>query len=93
MSQPVPPVQNWNVAPAPMQKTNTLAIVGFICSLIGISIPGVIKGHIDMSQIKNRGECGRGLALAALILGYVWIAIEVIWIIIAIAVVGTLASS
>lgn len=52
-------------------KTNTLAIVSLILSLVSISIGGVITGHIALKQIKERGEGGHGLALAGLIIGYV----------------------
>ena len=52
-------------------KTNTLAIVSLVLSIIGISIGGVIAGHIALKQIKERGEAGHGLALAGLIIGYV----------------------
>jgi len=52
-------------------KTNVLAIVSLVLSLVSISIGGVITGHIALNQIKKNGEGGRGLALAGLIVGYV----------------------
>lgn len=58
-------------------RTNTLAIVALIVSFF-FSIVGVILGHIALSQIKKTHEGGRGLAIAALIIGYVSIAITVI---------------
>jgi hypothetical protein len=65
-------------------KTNVLAIVSLVLSIIGVSIGGVITGHIALSQIKQRAEGGRGLALAGLIIGYVgclgWIIFWVVWI-------------
>lgn len=61
-------------------RTNTLAIVALIVSFF-FSIVGVILGHIALSQIKKTHEGGRGLAIAALIIGYVSIAITVIVII------------
>lgn len=65
-------------------KTNVLAIISLVLSIIGISIGGVITGHIALSQIKKRAEGGRGLALAGVIVGYVgclgWIILWVFWI-------------
>ncbi|NYF16226.1 hypothetical protein HDC37_001040 [Microbacterium sp. AK009] len=59
-------------------KTNTMAIVSLISSLVGVvlipfigSLVGVITGHMALSQIKRTGEQGRGLALAGTIVGYV----------------------
>lgn len=51
--------------------TNTLAIISLVLAFI-ISIGGIICGHIALSQIKRTGEGGRGLALAGLIIGYVF---------------------
>ncbi|TLM73244.1 DUF4190 domain-containing protein [Pseudarthrobacter sp. NamB4] len=62
-------------------KTNTLAIIALISSFF-ISLLGVILGHIALNQIKTTGEGGRGLAIAALVIGYVSMALAVILIII-----------
>ena len=51
--------------------TNTLAIVSLVLAFI-ISIGGIICGHIALAQIKRTGEGGRGLAIAGLIIGYVF---------------------
>ncbi|TLM81932.1 MULTISPECIES: DUF4190 domain-containing protein [unclassified Pseudarthrobacter] len=62
-------------------KTNTLAIIALVSSFF-ISLLGVILGHIALNQIKTTGEGGRGLAIAALVIGYVSMALAVILIII-----------
>jgi hypothetical protein len=49
-------------------RTNTMAIVGFVCSLI-ISPLGLIFGIIALGQLKRSGERGRGWATAAVIIG------------------------
>jgi hypothetical protein len=61
-------------------RTNVLAIVAFILAFF-ISIAGVIVGFIALSQIKRTGEGGRGLALAAVILGFVFLALGIIFVI------------
>lgn len=53
-------------------QTNGKAIASLVLSLLGISILGVIFGHIASSEIKNSGgrQGGSGLATAGLILGW-----------------------
>ena len=64
------------------RTTNTLAIISFICGLLGLvgSIPSVgvinlaaiVMGHMARSQIRqNSSEDGAGMALAGLIMGYI----------------------
>ncbi|MGB3909230.1 MAG: DUF4190 domain-containing protein [Pseudolysinimonas sp.] len=60
--------------------TNTLAIIALILGFL-VPIGGIICGHIALNQIKRTGEGGRGLALAGLIIGYVFTAIAVLYII------------
>lgn len=55
--------------------TNAAAVIGFI-GVFFISLLGIILGHVALSQIKRRGESGRGFAIAALILGYLRFAAE-----------------
>jgi peptidyl-prolyl cis-trans isomerase B (cyclophilin B) len=43
------------------------------------SIVGVILGFIALSQIKRTGEQGRGLAIAAIIVGFAEIALGLIF--------------
>ena len=81
MSTPQYQPQYQGYAPAPVQaKTNTLAIVALVSSFF-ISLLGVILGHIALNQIKTTGEGGRGLAIAALVIGYVSMALAVVIII------------
>ncbi|OOP62766.1 hypothetical protein BMF89_08345 [Arthrobacter sp. SRS-W-1-2016] len=56
----------------PKSGTNTFAILALIFGVLGglLSIP---FGHIARSQIKRTHESGAGLALAGLILGYLWL--------------------
>lgn len=58
-------------------RTNGLAIASLITSFF-ISIVGIILGHIALSQIKQTGENGRGLAIAGLVIGYASLAIGLI---------------
>ncbi|MDN4597252.1 DUF4190 domain-containing protein [Leifsonia virtsii] len=80
-------------APYPAQPagTNVLAIISLIGAFV-FPLAGVICGHIALSQIKRTGENGRGLAIAGLIIGYVYIAFVVLFVIIAI-IAGVIAAS
>jgi len=69
---------------APEPPSSAWAIASFICSLLGISILGVIFGHVALSEInKSNGQmAGRGLAIAGLILGYIPLTIIAFFILI-----------
>lgn len=61
-------------------KLNTLAVVSFALSLGWIgAVAGVITGHFALAQIKRSGEQGRKLALTGVIVGYVYIALTILW--------------
>jgi len=72
--------------PAAETKTNTFALVGFILSVAGFvtgvtAIPGIVLGHIGLSQIKKTGEQGHGLGVAALVVGYIQVGLWVLAVI------------
>lgn len=89
--QPVAPQYAAPQQPA-SRPTNTMAIIALIASII-VSLVGVILGHIALNQIKKTGEGGRGLAIAALIIGYIGVAAWVIGIFIWIAVIASIGMS
>ena len=69
-------------APAPAEKWNVLSIIAFIIVFFGFSLVSIILGFIGLNQIKKTGERGRGLALAAIIIGFVSIVLGIIaWIV------------
>jgi len=72
-------------------RTNTLAIVGFVLSFV-VSVAGIVCSHIALSQIKRTGEGGHGLALAGLIIGYVFTGFWVLYFVVIIIVVVVSAS-
>ena len=82
MSEPTPPA--YSPAPAaPAAKWNVLSIVSLVTSILGLSLVGVITGHISLSQIKKTGEQGRVLAIIGLVVGYLgilgWIIAWIFW--------------
>lgn len=59
------------------QKTNTLAIVGFVLSFV-VVIAGLICSVIARKQIKQSGEGGMGLATAGMIISIVELSLSVL---------------
>jgi hypothetical protein len=55
------------------RQTNTLAIVALVISFFFWPV-GLVCGHIARRQIARSGESGRGLATAALVIGYLQLA-------------------
>ena len=86
-------------------KTNVLAILSLIASIVGFiwllpfvgSLAGAIMGHLSLNQLKKSGEKGRGMALAGVIVGWVGLAFFIVlglillfdWL----GVIGSLATS
>lgn len=50
------------------QKTNTCAVVGFVLSFF-FGLIGTIVCIVALTQIKKRGEKGKGFAIAGIIIG------------------------
>lgn len=60
------------------EKYNKLAIISSVFSLIAVlgmglfGIAGFILGIISLTQIKYTKERGKGLAITAIIVGFIW---------------------
>ncbi len=70
--------------------TNGLAIASLVCSLATMvtcitCIPGVILGHVALGQIKHSkgAQEGRGLAIAGLVVGYGFIVLGILFVLVA----------
>ena len=82
-------------------KTNTMAIVSLVCSIIGIlsfgtfvfAIIGIICGHMALNQLRvEPNQHGEGMAKAGLIIGYITVAISLLFVLLGGAILGTLLS-
>ena len=51
------------------RRTNTLAILSLVAAFVA-SFVGVVLGIVALLQIRRSGEAGRGLAIAAIIIGF-----------------------
>lgn len=80
---PAPAPASAATLPAAAPTTNSLAIVAFVLSMFGFVsglgfIAGIICGHISLSQIKRSNESGRGLAIAAVVVGYAMLFVSIV---------------
>ena len=66
------------------RQTNTFAIVALVLSFV-FWPAGIVFGHIARRQIARSGESGRGLATAALVIGYLHFAFIALLIFVGVA--------
>jgi hypothetical protein len=82
---PQPAAPSYSPGTPSTPKTNGLAIASLVLGIIpctGItSILAIVFGFIARNQIEQSGgtQQGSGMALAGIILGFVWIGISVFW--------------
>ena len=61
-------------------KLNTLAVVSLASAISLFGAPAaVLTGHLSLAQLKESKEKGRWMAITGLVLGYVGIALAVIF--------------
>lgn len=61
---PSPPGEGASVA-----RTNPLAVASLVSAFF-VPLAAIVLGHVALGQVARSGEQGRGLAVAALVLGY-----------------------
>lgn len=90
-ASPASPGANADISPASaspaVATTNTFALIGFILSLSSIitlitAIPGLVLGHLALKQIRDTGEDGHGMAVAAVTIGWVVVGLGVLTVLI-----------
>ena len=78
-----PPARTGHNATTAIPRTSRLAIASLVCSLASLVtcigwIPGIICGHLAKSRIRRDSSLkGNGLATAGLIIGYLFLMLEV----------------
>ena len=77
--------------PTVLNDSNGTAVAAFVMALLSIAfpiltIPAIVCGHIGYSYSKKvAGQTGQGMAVAAMVIGYVTVAI---WLLILLVFVG-----
>ena len=86
---PVPPAPMLSYDRTPMPGANGLAIAALCCGLVGLfpiaAIVAVVLGIVALSQLQRRIQRGRGMAIAGIVLGSLWV---VGWIVFVVAAVN-----
>ncbi|MEC3955104.1 DUF4190 domain-containing protein [Nocardia sp. CDC153] len=80
-----PPAPGYPMGPPPPQGTNGLAIASLIFGVIGGCLLSIPFGIIALTQIKQRNQNGRGLAIAGLIASGVWALVAVLVVAVGVA--------
>jgi hypothetical protein len=63
--------------PPPPRGTNTMAILALVFAFV-FAPAAIVLGHIARKQIQQTGEDGDGMALAGMIIGYVFTGLTVL---------------
>jgi hypothetical protein len=66
------------VVAAPSARTEPLAIWSLVLSILGFlcglsAIGGIVCGHLALGAIRRNGTGGKGLAIAGLVIGYLFV--------------------
>src|SRR5262245_11533700 len=68
------PQNPYQLIPPPADRsTNGFAIASLVLGIIGGILLSVIFGIVALTQIKNRGQKGKGLAIAGLACSGAWV--------------------
>ncbi|MFC7596110.1 DUF4190 domain-containing protein [Terrabacter sp. GCM10028922] len=88
-SGPMLPAPMLSYERTPMPGANGLAIAALCCGLVGLfpiaAVVAVVLGIVALSQLQRRIQRGRGMAIAGIVLGSLWI---VLWIVFVVAAVN-----
>jgi multisubunit Na+/H+ antiporter MnhB subunit len=68
--------------------TPGVGVAGFILSLLGFSLLGIILSWVGLRQARREGR-PTGLCVAGIIIGFVWLAISIILIIVTVVAVDS----
>jgi Domain of unknown function (DUF4190) len=82
----VPPI--YSPPTAPQRPFSGMAVAAFVLAFLFWPL-GIVLGHVARRKIRREGERGGGLALAALIISYIWGAVVILLIVVAVATNGT----
>lgn len=90
---PAPPYPGYGQPPPYYQQgsrpTNGFAVAGMVLGILWIywigSVLALIFGYLALNQIKQTGHSGRGMAIAAVVLGWVGIALFAVGVLVGLA--------
>lgn len=68
------------------QGTNGFAITALVLGILGflgLAILALVFGYVGRAQIRRRGQSGKGLAIAGIVLGWVWVGLFTVHLLLA----------
>lgn len=68
-------------ASKPFDDWTVVSIIALFASCIGFTVPGIVLGHLALHKLKTNGQAGRGLAIAALVVGYILFVVTVVLVV------------
>jgi hypothetical protein len=76
--------------PVYARKTNGLAVASMVCGICGFlyivpAILGIVFGSIALRQIRRDGTDGRGMAIAGIVAGSLWMVLLALVVILVVA--------
>ncbi len=94
-SQWTPPPPQYGYGYPVVRPTNGLAIAGMVCAIIALpaacftwgvggivlGVLGAIFGHVARRKIRQRDEQGGGMALTGVILGWISVALSIVFLV------------
>lgn len=72
---------NTTVVRSASQPTNSVAIAGFVCSVLGIHLVGLILSIVGLNEAKKLNDNGKGFAIAGTIISGVGVFIAFVWMV------------
>lgn len=77
-------MQPYYVQVAPVRQTSGMAVASMVLGILGVvsgcctfgvfSLLAVLFGHVGMNETKDGSKAGHGMAVAGLVMGYVFVA-------------------
>lgn len=81
-----PPAPQYS-APATNQYPHTwMNIVSLVTSILGLSIVGIVFGHLGVSRARRGTAELKGLGIAGLIIGYIGLVIAIIFFVVVVVI-------
>ena len=77
-NQPSYPAQQ-AMPPQQVRGTNVMSILSLVFAFV-FPLLGIVFGHIAKKQIRRTGEGGSGLAIAGLVLGYIFTVLSILYV-------------
>jgi hypothetical protein len=84
----LPPMGDTTYQPTPVPGSNGLAIAALCCGIAGLfpvaAVVAIVLGVVALNQLRHRIQRGRGMAVAGIVLGVLWL-LGLVFVVVAVA--------